>query len=35
MVIYEFIVYVQDEFLNAFFEEGNFSQIDINDKGQV
>ncbi len=33
MAIYEYIVYIQDEFLNAFFEQQNNEEMKINEKG--
>jgi hypothetical protein len=33
MVVYEFIIYIQDEFLNAFFEKPDIGSLQINDKG--
>lgn len=33
MVVYEVIVYIQDEFLNAFLDSGNLGPIRINEKG--
>ncbi len=35
MVIYEVIIYIQDELLNAFFEESGFGQEMLNAEGQV
>ena len=35
LVLYEQAVFLQDEFLNIYFEEGNESQLKINDKGNV
>ncbi len=35
MVIYECVFFVQDEFLNQFFENGGNGQFKINNKGQI
>lgn len=35
MVVYECTIFIQDEFLNSFFENGELGPIIINNKGQV